>query len=212
MPERPCRFLVSENEVERRKIMKNKILFAGLVVAFSLNVNAAAQTTAAQQGAPTVKTGAAVKAKAAAPAPSATAKNQSQKTTIGKGHATAKASAPSSYWTEEVAMQDDGSVVTTEFLNDAKRGIVYAYGQDNFTCGNGKPEKAGILEAVYAAGNKAGQPAGSGYYIVSLNAGQCASKKAGAYGCKFDADGNPTECGAIAVNDATGEVAVAVIN
>jgi len=29
---------------------------------------------------------------------------------------------------------------------------------------------------------------------------------------KFDADGNPTECGAIAVNDATGEVAVAVIN
>jgi len=192
--------------------MKNKILFAGLVVAFSLNVNAAAQTTAAQQGAPTVKTGAAVKAKAAAPAPSSTAKNQSQKTTIGKGHATAKASAPSSYWTEEVAMQDDGSVVTTEFLNDAKRGIVYAYGQDNFTCGNGKPEKAGILEAVYAAGNKAGQPVGSGYYIVSLNAGQCAAKKAGAYGCKFDADGNPTECGAIAVNDATGEVAVAVIN
>jgi hypothetical protein len=26
-------------------------------------------------------------------------------------------------------------------------------------------------------------------------------------GCKFDANGNPTECGAIAVNEATGEVA-----
>jgi hypothetical protein len=197
---------------KRRKIMKNKILFAGLAVAFGLTINAAAQTTPAQQGAPTVKTGAAVKAKASAPAPSATAKNQSQKTAIGKAHATAKASAPSPYWTEEVSMQDDGSVVTTEFLNDAKKGIVYAYGQDNFTCANGKPEKAGILEAVYAAGNKAGQPVGSGYYIVSLNAGQCAAKKAGAYGCKFDANGNPTECGAIAVNDATGEVAVAVVN
>jgi hypothetical protein len=195
-----------------RKIMKNKILFAGLLVAFSLNMNAAAQTTPAQQGAPTVKTGAAVKSKAAAPAPSPTAKNQSQKSSIGKGHATAKTAAPSSYWTEEVAMQDDGSVVTTEFLNDAKKGIVYAYGQDDFTCANGKPEKAGILEAVYAAGNKAGQPVGSGYYIVSLNAGQCAAKKAGAYGCKFDAAGNPTECGAIAVNDATGEVAIAVVN
>jgi hypothetical protein len=192
--------------------MMNKILFAGLLVAFGLNMNTGAQTTPAQQNVPTVKAGAAVKAKAAAPAPSATAKNQSQKTSIGKGNATAKASAPSSYWTEEVAMQDDGSVVTTEFMNDAKRGIVYAYGQDNFTCANGKPEKAGILEAVYAAGNKAGQPVGSGYYIVSLNAGQCAAKKAGAYGCKFDANGNPTECGAIAVNDATGEVAIAVVN
>jgi len=192
--------------------MKSKILFVGLVAAFSLNMNAAAQTTAAQQGAPTVKTGGALKAKAAAPAPSATAKNQAQKTSIGKSHATAKTSAPSAYWTEEVDVHDDGSVETTEFLSDAKKGILYAYGQDDFTCANGKPEKAGILEAVYVSGNKAGHPVGSGYYIVSLNAGQCAAKKAGAYGCKFDADGNPTECGAIAVNDATGEVAVAVIN
>jgi hypothetical protein len=192
--------------------MKNKILIASLVVAFGLSMNAAAQTSPAQQGAPTVKTGAALKAKAAAPAPSATAKNQSQKTSIGKGHATAKAPAPSSYWTEEVDVHDNGSVVTTEFLDDAQNGILYAYGQDKFTCANGKPEKAGILEAVYATGNKAGKPVGSGYYVVSLNAGQCAAKKAGAYGCKFDADGNPTECGAIAVNDATGEVAVAVVN
>jgi hypothetical protein len=109
-------------------------------------------------------------------------------------------------------VHDDGSVVTTEFLNDAQNGILYAYGQDNFTCANGKPEKAGILEAVYVAGNKAGKPVGSGYYLVGLNAGQCAAKKAGAYGCKFDADGNPTECGAIAVNDATGEVTIAVVN
>jgi hypothetical protein len=192
--------------------MKSKILFAGLVVAFSLQSNAVAQTTAAQQGAPTVKTGAAVKAKTAAPAPSATAKNQSQKTSIGKGKATAKTAAPSSYWTEEVDLHDDGSVVTTEFLNDAQNGVLYAYGQDNFTCANGTAKKAGILEAVYAAGNKAGRPVSSGYYKVSLNAGQCAAKKAGAYGCKFDADGYPTECGAIAVNDATGEVAVALVN
>ena len=59
---------------------------------------------------------------------------------------------------------------------------------------------------------KASKPVGSGYYIVGLNAGQCAAKKAGGYGCKFDADGNPTECGAVAVNDATGEVTVAVVN
>jgi hypothetical protein len=192
--------------------MKKKMLFAGLAVAFGLSFSAAAQTPAAQQGAPTVKTGSALKAKAATPAPSATAKNKSQKTSVGKGKATAKASAPSSYWTEEVDLHDDGSVETTEFLYDAQRGIVYAYGEDDFSCANGKPEKAGILEAVYAAGNKAGKPAGSGYYVVGLNAGQCAAKKAGAYGCKFDTNGNPTECGAIAVNDVTGEVTVVAVN
>ena len=74
--------------------MKNMILITGLAVAFGFSTNAAAQSTAAQQGAPTVKTGAAMKAKAASPAPSDTAKNQSQKTTVGKGKATAKASAP----------------------------------------------------------------------------------------------------------------------
>jgi hypothetical protein len=191
--------------------MKNKILITSLAVAFGLSINAAAQSSAAQQGAPTVKTGPALKAKAASPAPSATAKNKSQKTTIGKGKAAAKASAPSSYWTEEVDVHDDGSAETTEFLYDAQRGIVYAYGEDDFSCANGNPEKAGILEAVYATGNKAGMPVGSGYYIVGLNAGQCAAKKAGAYGCKFDANGNPTECGAIAINDATGEVTVAAV-
>jgi hypothetical protein len=192
--------------------MKNTILITGLAVTFGFSMNATAQSPAAQQGAPTVKTGSALKAKAASPAPSDTAQNKSQKTTIGKGKATARASAPSSYWTEEVDLHDDGSVETTEFLYDAQRGIVYAYGEDDFTCANGKPEKAGILEAVYATGNKAGKPAGSGYYLVGLNAGQCAAKKAGAYGCKFDANGDPTECGAVAVNDATGEVTVVAVN
>jgi hypothetical protein len=40
---------------------------------------------------------------------------------------------------------------------------------------------------------------------------RCAAKKAGAYGCKLDASGDPTECGVMVVNDATGEVSVAVI-
>lgn len=192
--------------------MKNTILITSLAVAFALSMSAAAQTTPAQQGAPAVTTGAALKAKAASPAPSATAKNQSQKTSIGKGAATATASAPSSYWIEDVDVHDNGNVGTTEFLYDAQRGIVYAYDQDNFTCPNGNPETGGILEAVYAAGNSAGLPVGSGYYVVSLNAGQCAVKKAGAYGCRFDSNGNPTACGAVAVNNATGEVTVAQVN
>lgn len=191
--------------------MTKVMLVLSVAFALGFSINAAGQSQASQQGAPTVKTGAALKDKANNPAPSTTAKNQSKKTSVGKGKASAKSTAPSSYWTEEVDIHDDGSAETTEFLYDAQRGIVYAYGEDDFTCANGKPERAGILEAVYAAGNKAGKPVGSGYYIVGLNAGQCAAKKAGAYGCKVDADGNPTECGAISVNDATGEVTVVAI-
>jgi type II secretory pathway pseudopilin PulG len=190
--------------------MKNTIIVA-LAISFGLTAVKAAEQQAAQQGAPTVKTGSALQSKANSPTPPAAAKNKSQKTAIGKGKASAKASAPSSYWTEEIDVHDDGTAETTEFLYDAQRGIVYAYGEDDFACANGNPERGGILEAVYAAGNKGGKPVGSGYYIVGLNAGQCAMKKAGAYGCKFDANGNPTECGAISVNDATGEVTVAVI-
>jgi hypothetical protein len=157
---------------KRRNFVKASIFIAGLAFAFGLASNVSAQSTAAQQGAPTVKTGSTMKAKAASPAPSPAAKNQAKKTTIGKGKAAAKASGPSSYWTEEVDLHDDGSVETTEFLYDAQRGIVYAYGEDDFTCANGKPEKAAILQAAYATGNKAGKPVGSGYYVVSLNAGQ----------------------------------------
>jgi len=48
------------------------------------------------------------------------------------------------------------------------------------------------------------QPVGSGWYLV--NTGQCAAQKAGTFGCKFDPNGNATECGAATVNNATGEI------
>ena len=65
--------------------------------------------------------------------------------------------------------------------------------------------------AIYAKGNKAGQPVGSGWYVVGLNAGQCGVAKEGAYGCKFDASGNYTACGAAVVNNKTGELDVVVV-
>ena len=37
-------------------------------------------------------------------------------------------------------------------------------------------------------------------------------KAAAEYGCKFDAAGNPTECGAATINNTTGEIDVAVVN
>jgi hypothetical protein len=190
--------------------MKNAILLAGLALTGVVAICAAAQQQAAQQSAPKVTVGSGLKEKANSPNPPATAKNQAQKTSIGKGKTSIKVSQPSSFWVEQLDVDDDGSVETSDFLYDAKRGVLYTYREDDFTCQNGKPESGSILEALYAKGNQAGKPVGSGWYLVGLNAGQCGAKQAAAFGCKFDANGNPTECGAADINYATGELDVVV--
>jgi hypothetical protein len=191
--------------------MKNSVLLGGLLIGAGLVTLAVAQTQAPASTAPKVKVGAAVAAKAASPAPSATAKNQGKKTSIGKGATSVKASGPASYWTDMVDIDDDGQVEDNQFLWDAQRGILYTYREDDFTCANGKPESGNILMGIYAKGNKAGAPVGSGWYVVGLNAGQCGMAKAGTFGCKFDASGSYTACGAAVVNEKTGEVDVAIV-
>ncbi|HUN61907.1 MAG TPA: hypothetical protein VMU53_07950 [Candidatus Sulfotelmatobacter sp.] len=188
--------------------MRKANFVLALVVALGAGILALAQST--QQTAPKVKVGTQLTAKAAAPTPGPTAKNTGQKTSVGKGATVVKASAPSSSWTEELDVDDDGSVETSDYLYDAQRGVLYTYREDDFSCPNGNPESGSILMALYAKGNKTNKPVGSGWYVVNLNAGQCAAKKAGTFGCKFDANGNATECGAARINDATGEIDVIV--
>jgi hypothetical protein len=186
--------------------MRKVSLVSALMLALGVGILAVAQTSTA----PKVKVGSQLSAKATTPAPGPTAKNAMQKTSIGKGATTVKASAPSSFWTEELDVDDDGTVETSDYLYDAQRGELYTYREDDFSCPNGNPESGSILMALYAKGNKANKPVGSGWYLVNLNAGQCAAKKSGTFGCKFDANGNPTECGAAKVNNATGEIDVVV--
>ena len=171
---------------------------------------AGTRESAAAQPAPKVKVGAALKAKSKAPAAPDTAKQKSQQSSIGKGPLTASTAQPSSFWTEEVDVDDDGVAETSDFLYDAQNGILYTYREDDFGCANGGTANGGILEALYADGNKAGKPVGSGWYAVNLNATQCGAKNAGVYGCKFDADGNPTTCGVATINNQTGDIDVVV--
>jgi len=187
--------------------MKKASLSLSLMM-LGVGILAVAQTT--QQPAPKVKIGAQQTAKAATPAPGPTAKNTATKTSIGKAHLAVKASQPSSFWTEELDVDDDGTVETNDYLYDAQRGILYSYREDDFACPNGNPESGGILTALYAKGNKANKPVGSGWYIVYLDSSKCKAQKAGTFGCKFDANGNATECGAATLNSATGEIDVVV--
>jgi hypothetical protein len=191
--------------------MKKSVLLGTLIIGAGLLALGVAQSQTTPGTAPKVKVGPAVAAKANAPAPGATANNQSQKSSIGKGTTSVKSSTPASFWTEQVDIDDDGTVEDNQFLWDAQRGVLYTYREDDFSCTNGKPETGKILMAIYAKGNKAGMPVGSGWYVVGLNAGQCGVAKEGTFGCKFDASGNYTACGAAVVNNKTGELDVAVV-
>jgi hypothetical protein len=191
--------------------MKKATFLWALILGAGLATLGVAQSQTTTGTAPKIKIGPTVTAKANSPAPGATAKNQSQKSSIGKGTTSVKSSAPASFWTEQVDIDDDGTVEDNQFLWDAPRGVLYTYREDDFSCANGKPETGEIPMAVYAKGNKAGQPVGSGWYVVGLNAGQCGVAKEGAYGCKFDAFGNYTACGAAVVNNKTGELDVVVV-
>ena len=145
--------------------MKKATFFAGpTMLAFCAFV--VAQT--AQQTAPKVMVGTQLNAKAATPAPGANAKNTTQKASVGKGATSVKASQPSSFWTEELDVDDDGTVENSQYLYDAKRGILYTYREDDFACPNGNPESGSILMALYANGNPANKPVGSGWYLVNL--------------------------------------------
>jgi hypothetical protein len=187
--------------------MKRMIVPLGVLV-LALNI-LGCQTHTAEQIAPKVKVGSKLTAKANSPSPSASAQNQAQKESIGQAPTTVQASQPSPSWTEQLDVDDDGADETSDFLYDSQRGVLYTYRQDDFACPNGNPASGSILEALYAPGNKAGNPVGSGWYAVSVNAGQCNAQKAGTFGCRFDANGNATSCGAVAINYSTGELVVA---
>jgi len=192
---------------KRFSLIVNCMAISTLAIA---GVSWAAQAQSPAANSPTVKVGPSVAATATAPAPSATAKNQSQKTSIGKDATSAKTSSPSAYWTDLVDLDGDGRTEDTQFLYDAKRGVVYTYREDNFTCVNGSAENGNILMGIYSKDNKLGKPAGSGWYIVALKAGQCGEKKPGTFGCMFDASGIPTTCGSAKVNDKSGELDIVI--
>lgn len=159
---------------------------------------------------PTVKVGQQVAAKAANPVPSAAAKNQGQRTSIGLGPASVLASGPSAYWTDMVDLDGDGVEEDTQFLFDKQRGILYTYKLDNYQCANGISQNGNVLMGIYTQGNTAGSPSGSGWFVVSVKAGQCGEKKAGLFGCRFDASGKPTTCGTAKVKEDSGELEVTV--
>lgn len=175
----------------------------------ALTVAASMIATAQQPAtpAPKVKPNLIPQGKASNPAPAGNTQMKTQKNTVGKGKLTITTAQPVDFWQEQVGFSN-GSTVTTDFLYDSNVGVVYGYREDDFKCANGKPGFGGILEALYTNENQMKRPAGSGWYAVELDENKCAAKQAGIYGCKFDANGNATECGVATIDGRTGDIAI----
>jgi hypothetical protein len=139
----------------------------------------------------------AVIAKGKTPKPPSDAKKTN---TIGKGKLAAKTGNTSadtdSFWVEELDINNDGDLEQTDLLYDDEDKVLYLYAETDFSCADGAGEGRGaMLMAINGQGNNRNRPAGSGWYLVELDAGECSAQTAAVWGCRFDANGNRTECG-----------------
>jgi hypothetical protein len=167
-------------------------------------------TEAKSKSAPAAKVNPAeVQAMAKAPTPPASATRQSS---IGKGKTAVKsANAPGdtdSYWVMELDIDGDGMVEETSLLWDDEDKVLLAYAETDVPCQWGGTAAVSLLVGVNGKGNTRGMPEGSGFYAVYFDATECAAEAAGLYGCKFDARGNATACGAAVLDEATDTVAI----
>jgi hypothetical protein len=146
-----------------------------------------------------------------APAPPPATPTQ-QKTMIGHDSAginTAQnAQDTDSYWVQQIDLDSDGNVDTVSTLWDDESKMMFLSKQGPFTCLNGNTGAGDFLMALFGNGNTAGRPVGSGWWVAELDAGECGAKAAGLFGCRFNATGASTECGAAVINEKRQDVTI----
>ena len=157
---------------------------------------------------PAVKPGAvAKKAGTTAPAGAKTAKS------AGGGKATVStansATDDDSFWVEKLDVDGDGDVEDSNLVWDDEDGVLFSYTVGAFGCKNGGTATAELLIGVNAAGNPRKRPAGSGFWVASLDKGECGAQAAAMWGCKFDATGAETACGVAAIDEKTDDIIIA---
>jgi hypothetical protein len=146
--------------------------------------------------------------KAMNPTPGSNATQQSKKSSIGKGKTTVNTSSDNSFWVEQMDLDGTGHPVDTQMLWDDTDKVLYSAASKTFQCKDGSSANGDLLMAIYAKGNKAGKPAGSGWWMASSDQGACKIATEQAYGCKFDATGKNTACGMATLDDQTHEMTI----
>jgi len=189
-------------------MLSNALFTGAATLIWLVSTTSCASAQAAASGPVNVKIPPAVAAKVGKPAPA----NATKKKSVGAGATTVNtansADDDDSFWVEQVDVDGDGTVEDTNVVWDDEDKVLYLYADGDFTCANGKTGSGGLLIALFGEGNTGKKPAGSGWYVVSLDEGECAAKAAGLYGCAFDAKGQATACGVATLDEKNDDLTV----
>lgn len=193
-------------------MMKHWASITGMVVTLALLPFLAGCSTAAPRapsaGSPviiSIPSWVADKANSPRPPGSATTK-----TSIGRGMLEVNTSNTAGdsdwFWNEGIDLYGDGNVELSELLWDDENKMLFLYGGGEFRCRGGGWTNGNLLIAIYGKGSPRGQSAGSGWYLVTLDAGACGANMSDPYGCRFDAKQEPTTCGMAVVDQQTNDL------
>ena len=116
--------------------------------------------------------------------------------------------ADSDSWVEQIDVDSDGTLEKTNLVWDNQDKMLFSDSPGTFTCTNGTTGTGELLVAVNAAGNPRGRPAGSGFWVASMNNGQCGTQANTMWGCKFDAAGNTTACGVATLDQKNNDLVI----
>jgi len=143
-----------------------------------------------------------VQKKAAAPAPAAGATKASS---IGQNVKMATP-ADSDSWAEQIDVDGNGTAEQTNLVWDGADKVLLSNSTGTFTCSNGSTGTGELLVAVNGAGNTRGRPAGSGFWVASMDKGQCGIPAGSMWGCRFNASGTATACGVATIDQKNNDV------
>jgi len=174
-------------------------------------VAATAVAVAQTQSAPSTSAGlqvnpSKVQQKASMPPPSSATKASS----IGQ-RVTATTPASSDSWAEQLDVDGNGSAEQTNLVWDGQDKVLFSNSSGTFQCQNGATGSGELLIAVNGQGNKWGRPAGSGFWLASMDKGACGVHADALWGCRFDPSGNATACGVATLDQTNNDLIIATV-
>jgi len=113
-----------------------------------------------------------------------------------------------SSWVAQIDVDGDGTMADGTFLWDDEVKILYIAVEDDEVCANGGTALANTLTALFATGNVAGAPVGSGWTATYLDATECGAAEPVLWGERFDANGNVTVAGEAMISPSTGDLII----
>jgi hypothetical protein len=144
-----------------------------------------------------------VQKKAAAPPPAGTTKASS----IGQNVKVATP-ADSDSWAEQIDVDGNGTAEQTNLVWDGTDKVLLSNSTGTFQCSNGSTGTGELLVAVNGAGNTRGRAVGSGFWVASMDKGQCGIPAGSMWGCRFNASGTATACGVATIDQKNNDVII----